>query len=94
MATQYIKYAKKCLKNFFSQIIGGGGMAFFGQGVATPMSAELLILRFNLFLNQNQMIRFFKNQLTKSFESFDSNIWFCSILKIDYDDLDSQKIKY
>ena len=26
-------------------------------------------------------------------ESFDSNIWFCSILKIDYDDLDSQKIK-
>ena len=27
-------------------------------------------------------------------ESSDSNIWFCSILKIDYDDLDSQKIKY
>ena len=25
MATQYIKYAKKCGKNFFLQIIGGGG---------------------------------------------------------------------
>ena len=36
MATQYIKFAKKCLKNFFSQIIGGA-MAPFGQGVATPM---------------------------------------------------------
>ena len=44
---------------------------------------ELLILGLNLFSNQNQMIRFFKNQLTKSFdsdlkifesESFDSNI--------------------
>ena len=35
MATQYIKYAKKCLK-FFSQIIEGV-MAPFGQGVATPM---------------------------------------------------------
>ena len=38
MATQYIKYAKKCRKIFFSKIIGGGGgMAPFGQGVATPM---------------------------------------------------------
>ena len=36
MATQYIKYAKKCEKNFFSQIMGRG-MAPFGQGVATPM---------------------------------------------------------
>ena len=36
MATQYIKYAKKCLKKFFSQIIGKA-MAPFGQGVATPM---------------------------------------------------------
>ena len=27
MATQYIKYAKKCEKKFFFQIIGGGGMA-------------------------------------------------------------------
>ena len=36
MATQYIKYAKKCRKNFFSKIIGGA-MAPFGQGVATPM---------------------------------------------------------
>ena len=36
MAPQYIKYAKKCKKNFFSQIIGGA-MAPFGQGVATPM---------------------------------------------------------
>ena len=36
MATQYIKYAKKCEKKFFSQIIGG--MASFGQGVATPMN--------------------------------------------------------
>ena len=38
MATQYIKYAKKCRKNFFSKIIGGA-MAPFGQGVATPMLA-------------------------------------------------------
>ena len=37
MATQYIKYAKKCEKKFFFQIMGGG-MAFFGYGVATPMS--------------------------------------------------------
>ena len=36
MAPQYIKYAKNCKKNFFSQIIGGA-MAPFGQGVATPM---------------------------------------------------------
>ena len=36
MATQYIKYAKKCEKKFFFQIIGGA-MAPFGQGVATPM---------------------------------------------------------
>ena len=36
MATQYRKYAKKCLNNFFYQIIGGA-MAPFGQGVATPM---------------------------------------------------------
>ena len=36
MATQNIKYAKKCKKIFFSQIIGGA-MASFGQGVATPM---------------------------------------------------------
>ena len=25
MATQYIKYAKKCEKKFFSQFMGGGG---------------------------------------------------------------------
>ena len=36
MATQNIKYVKKCKKIFFSQIIGGA-MAPFGQGVATPM---------------------------------------------------------
>ena len=41
MATQYIKYAKKCKKNFFFQILGGGGMAFFGQGVATPMAPRV-----------------------------------------------------
>ena len=35
MAIQYIKYAKKCKKNF-SQIMGGD-MDPFGQGVATPM---------------------------------------------------------
>ena len=40
MATQDIKYAKKCKKNFFSQIIGGA-MAPFGQGVATPMSGTI-----------------------------------------------------
>ena len=33
MATQDIKYAKKCSKNFFSQIIkGGGGHGSFGPG--------------------------------------------------------------
>ena len=37
MATQYITYAKKCLKIFFPKLWGGGGMAPFGQGVATPM---------------------------------------------------------
>ena len=36
MATQYIKYAKKCEKSFFFKIIRGA-MAPFGQGVATPM---------------------------------------------------------
>ena len=37
MATQHIKYDKKC-KKFFSQIIGGGGgMVPFGQVVVTPM---------------------------------------------------------
>ena len=41
MATQYIKYAKKCLKKIFSQIIGKA-MAPFGQGVATPMIMTLL----------------------------------------------------
>ena len=43
MATQNIKYAKKCKKIFFSQIIGGA-MAPFGQGVATPMVTQLLTL--------------------------------------------------
>ena len=37
MDTQYIKYAKKCGK-FFFQIMKGGGVVFFGQGVATPMN--------------------------------------------------------
>ena len=41
MATQNIKYAKKCKKIFFSQIIGGA-MASFGQGVATPIYKALL----------------------------------------------------
>ena len=36
MATQYIKYAKKCEKSFFP-IVGEGGMVPFGQGVATLM---------------------------------------------------------
>ena len=35
MATLYIKYAKKCEKNFFFQIINGN--VFFGEGVATPI---------------------------------------------------------
>ena len=34
MATQYIKYAKKCEKNFFSQIIGGHGPFWPGGGYA------------------------------------------------------------
>ena len=37
MATQYIKYAKKCLKIFFSTNYRGA-MAPFGQEVATPMN--------------------------------------------------------
>ena len=37
MATQYIKYAKKCLKQIFSQIIGGA-MVPFGKGMATPIN--------------------------------------------------------
>ena len=38
MATQYIKYAKKCEKKvFFLNYRGGGVMASFGQGMATPM---------------------------------------------------------
>ena len=42
----------------------------FDEKFKTPMPwSMLLILRFNLFLNQNQMIRFFKNQFTKSFDS-------------------------
>ena len=36
MATQYIKYAKKCEKSFYFQIIEKA-MAPFGQGVATTM---------------------------------------------------------
>ena len=32
MATQYIKYAKKCRKNFFSKIIGGGHGPFWPGG--------------------------------------------------------------
>ena len=32
MATQYIKYAKKCRKNFFSKIIGGGHVPFWPGG--------------------------------------------------------------
>ena len=32
MATQYIKYAKKCLKKFFPQIIGGGHCPFWQSG--------------------------------------------------------------
>ena len=43
MATQCIKYAKKCGKKFFSQIIGGA-MAPFGQGVATPMVKFILVI--------------------------------------------------
>ena len=40
MATQYIKYAKKCRKNFFSKIIGGGGHGPFwpGGGYAHDMT--------------------------------------------------------
>ena len=47
MATQYIKYAKKCEKKFvFSNYGGGGeGMVFFGLGVATPMLSAKPILR-------------------------------------------------
>ena len=37
MATQYIKYAKKCEKFFFPNDMGGGGLTPFGQGVATTM---------------------------------------------------------
>ena len=32
MATQYIKYAKKCEKRFFFQTIGGGGHGTFWPG--------------------------------------------------------------
>ena len=39
MATQYIKYAKKCEKMFFFQITNGHGP--FGQGVATPMLSSI-----------------------------------------------------
>ena len=46
MATQYIKFTKKC-KNFFSKIIGGA-MAPFGQGVATPMCIALPFICFFL----------------------------------------------
>ena len=37
MATLYLKYAKKCKK------ILGGGMASFGQEVATPMDRGPLL---------------------------------------------------
>ena len=56
MATQYIKYAKKCRKNFFSKIIGGA-MAPFGQGVATPMKHGMIGYKnspiFAIFLESN-----------------------------------------
>ena len=39
MATQNIKYAKKC-KKFFPPNYRGGGLAPFSQGVATPMGLE------------------------------------------------------
>ena len=45
MATQYIKYAKKCEKKFFFQIIEGA-MAFLGPGVAIPMQGKYLTVRF------------------------------------------------
>ena len=45
MATQYIKYAKKCRKNFFSKIIGGGHGPFWpGGGYAHGVDANPLIL--------------------------------------------------
>ena len=45
MATQYIKYVKKCEKKFFFQILGGV-MAFFCRGVAMPMQGKYLTVRF------------------------------------------------
>ena len=46
MATQYIKNVKKH-ENFFLQIMGsGGGMALFGQGMATTMSKTRVIFQF------------------------------------------------
>ena len=39
MATQCIKYAKKCGKKFFFQIMGG--IAPFGQWMVTPMGSSI-----------------------------------------------------
>ena len=47
MATLYIKYAKKCEKRFFFQIING--QIPFEQGVATPMLSSILSKKYKYF---------------------------------------------
>ena len=78
MATQYIKYAKKCEKSLFFQIMGGGAMSFLAWGWLRPccqlsQSCVYATLKNQTFFKIENILH---NEVNNSYQHDDSTEFF------------------